>query len=86
MFFYNSQTTAAASGRLDAAGNFINLKDFPAGGFGAWTHIVSDDRRLFFYNSETTAAASGRLNPDGSFTNLQDFPAGNFGEWTNIVD
>ena len=41
MFFYNSGTTVAASGRLEADGNFTELHEFPAGQFGAgWTHIV----------------------------------------------
>ncbi|MFE5286967.1 hypothetical protein ACFRAQ_18555 [Nocardia sp. NPDC056611] len=41
MFFYNHGTRAAASGVLDESGDFVNLKDFPAGQFGSWAHIVS---------------------------------------------
>lgn len=41
---------AAASGQLDSSGEYTNLKDFPAGQFGYWTHITSVGGRLFFYN------------------------------------
>jgi len=85
MFFYNSGTTVAASGRLEADGNFTELHEFPAGQFGGWTHIVSVGGLLFFYNSGTTVAASGRLEADGNFTELHEFPAGQFGGWTHIV-
>jgi len=85
LFFYNSQTRAAASGELDALGAFINLKDFAAGQFGTWTHIVSVSGRLFFYNQETRAAASGELNAAGDFITLKDFAAGQFGIWTLIA-
>ncbi|SDM65883.1 hypothetical protein SAMN04487981_102159, partial [Streptomyces sp. cf386] len=63
---------------------FVNLKDFPAGQFGDWTHIVPARRRLFFYNKNTRAAASGELNSSGDFVHLKDFPAGQFGDWTHI--
>ncbi|MFF9055936.1 hypothetical protein ACF09Z_32850 [Streptomyces erythrochromogenes] len=84
LFFYSQDTGAAGSGRLDGSGDFVNLKDFPAGQFGDWTHIVPTHRRLFFYNRQTRAAASGELDDSGDFINLVDFPAGQFGNWTHI--
>ncbi|MBW5483520.1 hypothetical protein [Streptomyces bambusae] len=39
LFFYSKDTGAAGTGKLDAYGDFVNLKDFPAGQFGKWTHI-----------------------------------------------
>jgi hypothetical protein len=43
LFFYNDQTTAADSGRLNNAGALVILKNFPAGQFGKWTHIAGLD-------------------------------------------
>jgi hypothetical protein len=44
MFFYNIETQGAASGKLDAAGNFTELVEFPPApdkkAFAKWTHIV----------------------------------------------
>ncbi|MFE5186608.1 hypothetical protein [Streptomyces sp. NPDC056628] len=87
MFFY-STSGAAASGKLDASGNYINLRDFPQGQFSKWTHIASlDSGQLFFYNNgeQGTQAASGRLDADGEYTNLVDFPTNQFGHWSIIV-
>jgi hypothetical protein len=91
MFFYDIDTQNAASGRLDATGNFTELVEFPGGqptSFGVWTHIVSVGDLLFFYNRETQGAASGRLDATGNFTELMEFPGGqptSFGVWTHIV-
>lgn len=67
------------------AGDFVNLKDFPPGQFGEWTHIASVGGRLFVYNSTTRAATAGELDAAGDFVNLKDFVPGQFGVWTNIA-
>ncbi|MEU4039571.1 hypothetical protein, partial [Streptomyces collinus] len=82
LFFYSKDTRAAGSGKLDG-GDYINLKDFPAGQFGDWTHIVPSGDQLFFYSKDTRAAGSGKLD-GGDYINLKDFPAGQFGDWTHI--
>jgi hypothetical protein len=58
MFFYNADSGAAASGMLNAEGDYSHLKDL--GPFGKWTNIVPlDGARLFFYNSTLRTAAMG---------------------------
>ncbi len=85
LFFYDQITGATGTGELDASGDYVSLKDFPAGQFGHWTHIVSGGGELFFYSRETHTAGTGRLAADGDYVNLKDFPAGQFGYWSNIV-
>jgi hypothetical protein len=84
MFFYNADTRVAASGKLDAAGDYIHLKSFPANQFGAWTRIVSlRDSMILFSNAETGQAAVGKLNSTGDYTHLKDLPL--FGKGHIIV-
>lgn len=87
MFFYNRSTQVAASGKLDAAGDYMHLKTFPAGQFNkAWRQIVPlGCGMLFFYDEETGNAATGRLDAVGDYTNLKDFPATQFGKSWTIV-
>lgn len=88
MFFYNSGTGAAGSGRLEASGDYTHMKGFPSGQFGEWEQVVPlDGGRLFFYNSNggSALAGSGYLDADGDYVHLKGFPPGQFGQWTNIV-
>jgi hypothetical protein len=41
ILFYNANTGAGATGRIDEAGNFITLRVYPAGSFSKWTHVVA---------------------------------------------
>jgi hypothetical protein len=63
VFFYNSQTGAAAAGKIDLYGIFTTTRYWPPGtSFGpGWTHIVWHGDNLFFYCSGNGLAAVGRL-------------------------
>jgi hypothetical protein len=75
MFFYDRDTGAAMSSRLDASGNFIDLKDFPAQSFADWTHILTiATADLFFYNRRTGGALTGTLDSTGNYRDLKKFP------------
>jgi hypothetical protein len=86
MLFYNSQTRAGATGRVNENGTFKNLNTLPAGAFGSWTHVAGDLNGLaLFYNSQTGAGATGRIQENGTFQTLQVLPDGAFGSWSHVV-
>ena len=56
LIFMNARTGAAGVGAVDRSGQFINLQDYPAPGFGTrWTHAVASGNLVLQYRSSTGA-------------------------------
>jgi hypothetical protein len=73
----------AATGRIDANGNFGDLGTFD--GFDPWSHVVPTHSGLvLFYQMGTGQVTTGRVQPDGSFHNLRDY-TGFDRTWYHIV-
>lgn len=74
LLFYNRSTGAATTGRVDAAGNYSDLRDY-AGFDRDWNHLtaVGDGLVLFHSNDEMVSA---RVQADGNLLELKAFPTG----------
>ncbi|MEW2806582.1 hypothetical protein AB0929_05560 [Streptomyces massasporeus] len=88
MFFYDYNTRAAATAKVDASGAFIHLQTFPVNQFGKWTQIASlGCGVLFFYNDEgaNVISASGRVDGAGGYTHLKDYALNQFAKSFQVV-
>ena len=99
LFFYNTATGYAWTGKLDDAGNYTEPSadgvyhfrevhdDYPDqinARSPGWTHIVAGaNNLLLFYNSYAGNAVIGKLDDYGSFVNLSARQL--TAGWTNIV-
>ncbi len=87
MLFYNALTGAAATGRIDEAGNHVTLQSYKEGSFSkGWTHIAATKDHLLFYNASTGAAATGQIDEAGNHLTLKSYKEGSFAKgWTPIA-
>jgi len=92
VLFYNRSDGSGSVVRYSNDGGQSVLKDYPAGSFGDWTHIVSAGagpaglgRKVLFYNSGGTLGIIGRFDPaDGAFHSEWDSSAFATG-WSHIL-
>lgn len=84
ILFYNGGTGGAAIGSLTQS-SFTTTKQFAAGAFSRWTHVVARGSVLMFYNRDKGAAAFGVLSA-GNFVTEFEPHAGTFGRWSHIVN
>ncbi len=82
--FYNDQTGKSAIGRVDASGNYGDLKAYTSWSTG-WDQIVPlGQGYVFFYESSSGLTTLGRVATDGTYTDVQSsFTLG--GGWTHIA-
>jgi hypothetical protein len=84
ILFYSSETGSAAIGGL-TQNSFSTTKQFAAGAFSRWTHVVARGSLVLFYNRDQGAAAFGTLSSDNLVTEFTPQP-GTFGRWTHIIN
>jgi hypothetical protein len=70
LLFYNLLTGAVTTGRVDAAGNYGDLRNYT--GFDRdWSHIAAANGLVLFHNNNKMVSA--RVDPDGTLQELKAF-------------
>lgn len=82
--FYNKQTGKSVIGRVDASGNYADLKAYTTWATN-WSQIVPlGQGYIFFYNTTSGLTTLGRVTDDGTYTDVQSSLSLGPG-WTNVV-
>jgi hypothetical protein len=86
ILFYNAYTGAAATGALDANGNYVNYRNLTLNPHW-WKIVAVGPDKLFFLTAPITSGpwsgAVARVDNNGNFTTL--WSSSSFGRWTEVA-
>lgn len=84
VIYYNSQTGKSVIGRVDASGNYADLKAYTTWMAG-WDQIVPlGQSYVLFYQKSSGLTTLGRVATDGTYTDIQSSRTLGAG-WTHVV-
>ncbi len=85
MLFFNSDSGAGVTARIEDDGSLSALANLPPGPGSRWTHIGSDGRNLVFFDRSSHRGTAAAMDEQGIVHPLPILPTALLGDWTNIA-